>query len=62
MVTQANCDMAVDRHRSEALSQTVLLLPLHLFHFKTISCGIVEVATVEIVKVMTTIGPCKSFT
>ncbi len=37
-------------------------LPLHLFHFKTISCGIVEVATVEIVKVMTTIGPYKSFT
>jgi hypothetical protein len=62
MVTQANCDVAFDRYRSEALSPTTFFLPLHLFHFKTISCGIGEVAMVEIVKVMTTIGPYKSFT
>jgi hypothetical protein len=62
MVTQANCHMAVDRQRSEALSPAVLLSSPSSVHFKAISCGIVEVATVEIVKVMTTIGRYKSFT
>jgi hypothetical protein len=64
MVTQANCDMAVDRHRSEALSPTVLLSSPSSVSFQNnfVPNEIVEVATVEIVKVMTTIGPYKSFT